>query len=80
MLFRSIPLLAGTLYFLLDDLDLTSYAITPEHIVGNNEPLTSAVVNRGLEKIYNIQSAIISKSNVIVQDSSYFKTQPVTLT
>lgn len=74
------PLLAGTLYFLLDDLDLTSYDITPEHVLGNNEALTSAAVNRGLEKIYNIQTAILEKSNTVVQDSSYFKTQPVILT
>jgi hypothetical protein len=76
---NQVPLLAGTLYFLLDDLDLTAYLITPDHVIGNNEILTNAAVNRGLQKIFDLQQSIINKSNVILQDSSYFINQPVTL-
>jgi hypothetical protein len=76
---NQVPLLAGTLYFLLDDLDLTAYSITPDHVIGNNEILTNAAVNRGLQKIFDLQESIINKSNVIVQDSGFFINQPVTL-
>lgn len=77
---NQVPLLAGTLYFLLDDLDMTSYSITPDHIIGNNEILTNAAVNRGLRKIYDLQISMINKSNVVVQDSGFFENQSVTLT
>ena len=77
---NQVPLLAGTLYFLLEDLDLTAYLITPDHVIGNNEILTNAAVNRGLKKMFDLQTSIINKSNVIVQDSSFFPNQFVTLT
>jgi len=77
---NQVPLLAGTLYFLLEDLDMTAYLITPDHLIGNNEILTNAAVNRGLRKIYDLQISMINKSNVIVQDSGFFENQSVTLT
>jgi len=73
------PLLVGTLYFLLDDLDLTAYTITLDHFAGNNEVLSSAVVNRGLQKIYDLQLTMINKSNTIIQSSSFFENQSVSI-
>jgi hypothetical protein len=73
------PLLSGTLYFLLNDLDLTAYQITPDHFVGNNEALSSVVINRCLQKIYNLQVSMISKSNTIIQSSSFFQNQAVSI-
>ena len=76
---KSNPILDGTLYFLLDDLDLTAYQITLDHLAGNNEVLSSAVINRGLKKIYNLQQSIIDKSNTVLQSSSFFENQSVSI-
>ena len=70
-------LIGGYLYFLLSDLDLTGYSITLDHFAGNNEAYLNTVVNRGLEKIYNIQELIIGKSNTIIKDSSFSENEAV---
>jgi len=70
-------LLHGFFYFLLDDLDMTDYNITLDHFIGNNEALLNTVINRGLEKMYNLQLNIIGKSNTIIQDSSTSENQAV---
>jgi hypothetical protein len=73
------PLLDGTLYFLLKDLDLTAYQITLDHFAGNNEVFATAVVNRGLRKIYDLQQSIIAKSNTIIESSGYSENLPVSI-
>ena len=70
-------LVNGYLYFLLADLDLTGYSITLDHFAGNNEAYLNTVVNRGLEKIYNLQELMISKSNAIIKDSSFSENKAV---
>ena len=70
-------LIGGYLYFLLSDLDLTGYSITLDHFAGNNEAYLNTVVNRGLEKIYNIQGLMIDKSNTIIKDSSFSENEAV---
>lgn len=72
-------LLAGFLYFLLDDLDLTGYKITKDHFAGNNEAFLNTVVSRGFEKLYELQELILSKSNTIILDSSFSETEAVLL-
>lgn len=72
-------LLAGFFYFLLDDLDLTGYKITKDHFAGDNEAFLNTVVSRGLEKIYNLQELMISKSNTIILDSSFSESEAVLL-
>ena len=73
------PLLDGTLYFLLKDLDLTAYQITLDHFAGNNEVFATAVANRGLRKIYDLQQSIIAKSNTIIESSGYSENLPVSI-
>ena len=70
-------LLNGYLYFLLKDLDLTGYSLTLDHFAGNNEAFLNSVINRGLQKIYNLQLSMIAKSNTIIQDSSFSQNQTV---
>ena len=72
------PLLNGTLYFLLNDLDLTAYQITLDHFAGNNEALASGVINRGLQKIYDLQQSTIAKSNTVIQ-TGLFENQTVSI-
>ena len=74
---RNNLLLHGFFYFLLKDLDLTGYTITLDHFAGNNEALLNTVINRGLEKVYNVQSLMISKSDTIILDSSTSENQAV---
>ena len=70
-------LVSGYLYFLLADLDLTDYSITLDHFAGNNEAYLNTVINRGLEKIYNLQELMIGKSNTIIKDSSFSENEAV---
>ena len=72
-------ILEGFTYFLLDDLDLTAYDITLEHFAGNNEALTNTAINRGLEKIFDIQQKIVEKSDTPIYSSSTFDSTPVTI-
>lgn len=73
------PILAGTLYFLLEDYDLVAYNISLDHFIGDNEVFASGTINRCLKKIYDIQTSIIAKSDTILQDSSYFAEQVVNI-
>ena len=74
---RNNLILGGYTYFLMADLDLTAYEVTLDHFVGNNEALTNSVINRGLRKIFDLQSSILAKSNTPIHTSTPFETSPV---